>query len=73
MTEGRDVRAAAGRWNRAGPALEAVRRRELQALTDDEALAAAEALLDLLRLLPPHERGTGLVEQQRLFSRLRRP
>jgi len=73
MTEGRDARAAARRWSRAGAALEAVRRSELRALTDDEGLAAAEAVLDLVRVLPVEERGTGLVEQQRLFSRLRRP
>jgi hypothetical protein len=48
-----------------------VRREELRRLTDAEALAAAEDLLDLLRFLPPRQGGSGLVEQQRLFARAR--
>lgn len=58
-------------WRRAGPALAQVRRDELRRLTDAEALAAAEDLLDLLRLLPPAAGVSGLVEQQRLFARAR--
>lgn len=66
-----DARMAARRWRHAGPTLEAIRRRELQELTEREALAAAESLLDLVRLLPRKEGTSGLVEQQRLFALVR--
>jgi hypothetical protein len=57
---------------RAGQALAEIRREELRRLTDAEALAAAEDLLDLLRFLPPRQATSGLVEQQRLFAYARR-
>jgi hypothetical protein len=63
--------AVVAQWRRAGPALAQVRRDELRGLTDAEALAAAEELLDLIRLIPPPTGGSGLVEQQRLFARAR--
>ena len=63
--------AAVALWRKTGPALAQVRRDELRRLTDAEALAAAEELLDLLRLLPPSAGVSGLVEQQRLFARAR--
>jgi len=56
---------------RAGPALAQVRWEELRKLTDAEALAAVEDLLDLLRFLPSRQGGSGLVEQQRIFARAR--
>ncbi len=62
-------------WQAAGPALEEVRRRELRELRDEEALAAAEALLSLAASSPlPEERlrSSGLVAQQALLHR-RRP
>jgi len=40
-------------------------------MTDAEGLAAAEDLLDLLRYLPKKAGESGLVEQQRVFARLR--
>ena len=57
-------------WARAGPELEAIKRRELEAMTDEQ---AREAALDMLSLplpvdLPPSLE-SGLVEQQRWFSR----
>jgi hypothetical protein len=58
-------------WSRAAPELEAVRRRELAALTDEEARSAAEDLLSLPLAPDLPERGSGLVEQQRWFMRLR--
>ena len=67
-----DARMAVLRWRQAGPLLQAIRRRELRELTELEGLAAAESLLDLVRLLPPKEGGSGLVEQQRLFALVRR-
>jgi hypothetical protein len=73
MGAGEDVTAAVvAQWEQAGPALAQVHRNELRELTDAEALAAAEELLDLLRLLPPPVGVSGLVEQQRLFARARR-
>jgi hypothetical protein len=58
-------------WKRAGPELEAIRRRELEALTDDEARAAAADLLSMPLSADLPERDSGLVEQQRWFMRLR--
>jgi len=63
MTEPRQVFAAVvEQRRRAEPALAAVRRHELRRLTDEQALAAAEALLDLERYLPPRRdrRGTAV-------------
>jgi hypothetical protein len=59
-------------WAFAGKELEAIKRRELEAMTDEQARAAA---LDLLTMplpadLPPRI-DSGLVEQQRWFSKLR--
>ncbi|KPJ72729.1 MAG: hypothetical protein AMK72_04270 [Planctomycetes bacterium SM23_25] len=66
------IRAWADAWRRAGPMLEDVRRRELQALTREEAAAAIDALFDLGVSLARPQAGTGLVEQQRLFQKVRR-
>lgn len=45
---------------------------ELRAMTEADAARIADELLQLLPLLPEEpERGSGLVEQQRLFSRAR--
>lgn len=55
-------------WAVAGEAMSAVRARELRAMTDDEARRAVRDLLALLPSLPVKEGGSGLVEQQRLFS-----
>jgi len=60
-------------WERAGRELSAVRRRELQAMTDDD---VRRAIADLFSGSSPRdlpERATsGLIEQQRLFEILRR-
>lgn len=72
VSTGGDLTAAVvAQWRRAGPALAQVRRDELRRLTDAEALAAAEELLDLMWLLPPSTDASGLVEQQRLFAHAR--
>jgi hypothetical protein len=44
------------------------RRRELQQMTDVQALDAVLALLDLVSYLPPKSGSSGLVEQQRYFA-----
>ncbi|MSQ48864.1 MAG: hypothetical protein EXR30_00565 [Betaproteobacteria bacterium] len=59
-------------WDQAGPELEAIRRRELEAMTDEQ---VREAALDLLTFplptdLPPRL-SSGLVEQQYWFSKFR--
>jgi hypothetical protein len=59
-------------WRRAAAALEDQRKRELEALTDKEALAASDALLSLAVTLPIDVRrltDSGLVRQQALFHR----
>ena len=66
-----DLKRWAETWERAGRELSLIRRRELEHMTDEQAKAAA---LDLLNMsLPeglPARRASGLVEQQRLFSKL---
>jgi hypothetical protein len=62
-------------WRRAAVALEEQRRAELQAMSDQDALAASEALLSMAQVIPlKSERITdsGLVQQQALFHRRRR-
>ena len=58
-------------WKRAGPALEAVKRRELRGYEYDN----NQALLDeMLQWACDHRRNrltSGLVEQQRMFMKLR--
>lgn len=57
-------------WDQAGPELKAIRRRELEAMTDDQAREAAADLLTfpLPADLPPRL-DSGLVEQQYWFSK----
>lgn len=51
---------------------ERVRAAELRAQSDEEAAAIADELLQLLPLLADEpDRGSGLIEQQRLFALLR--
>jgi hypothetical protein len=66
------LREWAETWARAGVELQAIKRRELQAMSDTD---AKEAALDLLSMhLPedlPTRSGSGLVDQQRWFARIR--
>jgi hypothetical protein len=67
-------RAWARTWQATGKALEAIRRSELRALTPEKALRATDNLLSLgaeMTLSAERRRTSGLVEQQRLFARLR--
>jgi hypothetical protein len=61
-------------WASAGNALEDLRRRELTAMTDDH---VRRAIADIFTDAPipdlPPRTTSGLVEQQRLFARLRKP
>lgn len=63
--------AGVAAWAVAGEALAVVRARELRAMTDEEARRAVSELLSLLPTLPVKEGSSGLIEQQRLFARLR--
>ena len=69
-----DLKRWAQTWTSAGYALGALRRRELAAMTDDD---VRRAIADLFSGAPmpdlPPRTTSGLVEQQRLFSRLRNP
>ncbi|MEW6688991.1 MAG: hypothetical protein AB1452_07875 [Pseudomonadota bacterium] len=57
-------------WAEAGPALEAMKRRELEAMTDDDVRSHVEALFTgpYPSDLPPRL-DSGLVEQQRWFAK----
>lgn len=60
-------------WTAAGEALRKVRAQELRAMTDQEAISAFEELYALVANEPVVRETSGLVEQQRLFARLRPP
>jgi hypothetical protein len=63
------------RWSKAGPLLDAVRKAELRALDEEPDYAALDALFEFGILASrdlPIRTTSGLVEQQRLFSLLRR-
>ena len=68
-----DIKRWSDTWAAAGPALDALRRRELQAMTDDDVRRAIADIFSgaLPADLPPRTT-SGLVEQQRLFANLRR-
>ena len=66
-----NARAWIEQWRAAADALPRRRARELAALSEADALAAASDLLSLAT--PPAERGSGLVEQQRIFASAPRP
>ena len=59
-------------WERAGQALDELRRRELVAMSDDD---TRRAIADIFSNAPPDDAparaACGLVEQQRLFASLR--
>ena len=69
-----DLKRWAETWERAGRELALIRRRELEAMTDDD---VRRAIADLFPGAPladlPLRTTSGLVEQQRLFASLRRP
>jgi hypothetical protein len=68
----RDQEIWMNQWRRATVALEDQRKRELEGLTDQKALAASDALLSLAVTLPidvGRLTSSGLVRQQALFHR----
>lgn len=67
-----EFREAVARRLRGYEEVAAVRRAELGAMTEEEAARIADELLQLLPSLPAEpDRGSGLVEQQRLFALVR--
>ena len=66
-----DLKRWAQTWEHAGNALDALRRRELAAMTDDD---VRRAIADLFTDAPmpdlPPRTTSGLIEQQQLFARL---
>jgi hypothetical protein len=58
-------------WKRAGPELEAIRRREVAGLDTLEVVESLKSAFNLALKLPPRPT-SGLVEMQRWFAKLRR-
>lgn len=71
LPEKEQMRAWVENWKRIGPELEAMKRRELRALSEDEAFDQAETLsasaADELWIEPKRAAAEGFMEQQRLF------
>ena len=66
-------RAWVATWREAGPRLEAIRRQELRELDTFTAISRLCGTADYLVAPRAPAATSGLIEQQRLFSRLRRP
>lgn len=68
-----DLKRWAETWERAGRELDALRRRELQAMTDDDTRRAVADLFSGPASADfPVRTTSGLVEQQRLFAAFRK-
>ncbi len=65
------MRAWVENWKRVGPELEALKRTQLRAMTEEEAFKQAEMLsasaADELWVEPKRAAAEGFIEQQRLF------
>ncbi len=59
-------------WKRAGPELEAIRRREIREADNVQVVATLRGSINLATKLPVRP-SSGLVEMQRLFAKLGRP
>lgn len=68
-----DAAALARAWQVAGPRLEAVRRDEIRRTDHVAIVAAFDGVLEYARTHLPPRPTSGLVVQQRILSRLRRP
>lgn len=72
MDEQELIRRWVETWEKAGPELEAIRRREIREADNVAVLASLEsAFNDALRRFPP-EPWSGLVEMQEYFAKLRK-
>ncbi|MEP6822622.1 MAG: hypothetical protein ABI946_09765, partial [Chthoniobacterales bacterium] len=72
MSPHEQMRAWVENWKRIGPELEAIKKRELRALTEKEAGVKSavlnESAADEIWVRPEKARSEGLIEQQRLFQ-----
>ena len=63
-------------WKITGPELERIKREELRAMTEEEALLRVQRVMNSRAanrwIRPDRRTSSGLIEQQRLFARLRR-
>jgi len=75
MADFRDDRVATWveTWKKAGPALEAIRIGQLRNFRYEEHAEEIDQLLELACQFAQPRSTSGLVEQQRLFGKLRRP
>jgi hypothetical protein len=75
LSEKEQMRLWVENWKRVGPELERIKRQELRALSEEEAFDQAEALnrsvAEDVWVHPRRLAAAGLVEQQRLFQKLR--
>jgi len=70
-----EQRAWMNQWREAEKYLRKAKREELRAMTDEDAVAAFNALdmpLDLVWRSPERVNSEGLIEQQRIFNKTRR-
>ncbi len=59
-------------WAKVGPQLEAIRRRELRAMTYEDRIKLIDSLLQIGCTFGKPRTTSGMVEQQRLFQKARR-
>jgi hypothetical protein len=72
MTEQEKMRLWVETWKRAGPELEAIRRREIREADNIKVLASLEGAFNhATRTLPPRP-SSGMVEMQAWFAKLRK-
>ncbi len=75
LSEKEQMRLWVENWRRVGPELERIKREELRALSEEEAFDQAELLgesmADEIWIDSRRSTASGLVEQQRLFGKLR--
>lgn len=67
-----NARAWVAAWQRAGPLLERIRREELRAFKHEEQADLIDALLQIGCDVRCERPTSGLVEQQRIFSKARK-
>ena len=70
MDEAEQRRRWVETWKKAGPELEAIRRREIQEADNLKALESLTSAINNAVRLPPRP-SSGMVEMQRLFRKLR--
>lgn len=69
LSEKEQMRAWVENWKRVGPELEAIKRRELRAMTEEEGTKRALRVMSA-RVKPRwRDSSSGLIEQQRLFRK----